>query len=97
MGAALKSGYNSHYVITNKKGFALTTEEPDMYNEVVVNQESQITPVFIYTMDVDALRPVATEWARSVMEQQHQQPNTPTSMGETATTSPAPVSAGGLW
>ncbi len=37
-----------------------------MYNEIVVSQESQITPVFIIQRDPENLRTKAAEWARTV-------------------------------
>lgn len=53
---ALKSGYNSHYVIVNPSGTVPPTAEIQnptgpLYDEVVIPQESQIVPVYVIRLD----------------------------------------------
>ena len=45
---AIKTGYQSHYVRVNQKG-----KIGDEYDEIIVNQESQILPAYIITLDVE--------------------------------------------
>lgn len=58
-GKALKSGFNSHYVITKKDGFPLTADDKqsvedsdefgaDCFDELLISQESQALPAFIF-------------------------------------------------
>jgi len=49
-GATLFRGYQSHYVRTSLNGMPLTTEENE-YDEIVVNQESQVCPLFIVQIE----------------------------------------------
>jgi hypothetical protein len=46
MGAPLKSGYNSHYVLTKKDGSVFDQSQDngnELYNELIVGQESQVS------------------------------------------------------
>ena len=53
MGKAIKPGYNTHYVVTQKDGFCYKYNDykGELYNEIVINQESQIVPAFIFAID----------------------------------------------
>eukprot|EP01126_Amoeba_proteus_P038687 TRINITY_DN4045_c0_g2_i10.p1 TRINITY_DN4045_c0_g2~~TRINITY_DN4045_c0_g2_i10.p1 ORF type:complete len:266 (+),score=40.88 TRINITY_DN4045_c0_g2_i10:220-1017(+) len=47
-GTALKTGYNSHYICVNRDGSVCEKSSmSDHYDELVIEQESQITPAFI--------------------------------------------------
>jgi hypothetical protein len=49
-GSNLRRGYQSHYVITNGKGMP-TERGTSQYDEIVINQESQVCPAFIIELD----------------------------------------------
>jgi len=57
MGLAIKAreGYNSHYVITKQDGnvFQEIGERP-VYDELVIDQESQVTPAFVLQLSTDS-------------------------------------------
>jgi len=61
-GMALKSGYNSHIVRTNKRGTIYHEEDDVLCDEMVVNQESQILPAFIIELSVDSCLAVYEKW-----------------------------------
>jgi len=49
-------GYNAHYVLTKKDGFAVTQKgESPMYDELVVPEESQVAPAFIILSKIQCL------------------------------------------
>jgi len=64
MGHPLVNGYQSHYVLTTKKGFPLTEgdKEIPIYDEIVIGQESQVVPLFLLRIDEDSIREVLSDW-----------------------------------
>jgi len=63
-GSAIMNGYNSHFIVTNKKGEIADPGERECYNEIVVPQESQIVPAFLFVLNqADAVR-CHQNWAR---------------------------------
>jgi len=67
MGTATKSGFNSHYVVTDKKGQATTKPtQSELFNEIVINQEAQIVPAFILCITPASLSAVASLWSRDI-------------------------------
>lgn len=85
--AAMKRGYNSHYVIVNAEGVVPGTDvtsrkketESDsdsngtaqklenlLYDEIVIPQESQITPVYIVRFDTKKISSLArnNQWKK---------------------------------
>jgi hypothetical protein len=66
LGSALKSGYNSHYVLTNKDGNIY--DEGVVCDEIVVNQESQILPAFIISLDPESCIKAFDNWSRVIVE-----------------------------
>ena len=66
LGSALKSGYNSHYVLTNKEGNIY--DKGIICDEIVVGQESQILPAFIITLDPESCLKEFNKWERVVVE-----------------------------
>jgi len=54
-GARIKGGYQSHYVVTTLEGFPFIEkdylENQSQYNEIVIDQESQMLPIFILEVD----------------------------------------------
>jgi len=51
LGTAIKPGYNSHYVRTSRFGKVATAETDTTFDEIVVPQEAQIVPAFIFSFD----------------------------------------------
>jgi hypothetical protein len=69
LGSPIKSGYNSCYVVTNKKGHAY--DPIDDYgtlkcDELVISQESQALPAFIITLDPNSASKEYEYWQRVV-------------------------------
>jgi len=50
MGKPVQAGYNSHYVLTSKDG-EVWGGEKEHYDELMIEQESQIVPIFILRID----------------------------------------------
>jgi len=51
MGKVITPGYQSHYVLTTGKGMPLETIKKDgFYDEIVINQESQVCPAYIFEL-----------------------------------------------
>jgi len=51
LGGPIKAGFNSHFIVASRDGRCLTTSQDEMYNELVVPQESQVVPAFIFTVE----------------------------------------------
>jgi len=64
-GAALKSGYNSHFVSTDKQGFP-KPPTGEFFTEVVIPQESQISPAFIFEICPSNVSAKKHDWTRTV-------------------------------
>ena len=58
----MTNGFNSHFVVTNRKGEAVTTEEEETFDEIVIPQESQIMPAFIFHISSDTTTSEAKRW-----------------------------------
>jgi len=55
-GGAIKPGYNSHYVVTDSAGIVISTVlDTNKYDELVVDQECQVLPVFVLSVDVEQI------------------------------------------
>jgi len=67
-GTAIKSGFNSHYVVTNKTGEAITQPDTETFNEIVVPQEAQIVPAFLVGIAKKGLKKVRSQWLASTTE-----------------------------
>jgi len=53
-GTIVKPGYQSHYVCTDNKGMPYPKITPDyknVYDEIVINQESQVAPAYLLMLD----------------------------------------------
>lgn len=68
-GQALKNSYNSHYVLTCRDG-NIHSERAKFYDdscdEVIVNQEVQILPAFIVTLNVESCESEMKNWERVI-------------------------------
>jgi len=57
LASAIKPGYNSHYVLTCRNGMVITQIETEtFYDELVVDQESQVLPAYILVLDHNNIR-----------------------------------------
>jgi len=67
LGTALKSGYQSHYVITSLDGAPTQKQmDKDYYDELVIDQQSQVLPVFLLTIDPSNFSQLVTEFNREI-------------------------------
>ena len=64
MGVVIKAGYNSHYVLTNKKGHVLGPSDKEICDELIVCQESQILPAFIIKLNTESALKELLNWER---------------------------------
>jgi len=53
LGSAIRAGYQTHYVCTQKNGNCCITNQEDCFNEIVVEQESSITPIYIIQLELE--------------------------------------------
>jgi len=51
LGKPLTRGYHSHYVHTSRNGEVLEKFNENFHDELVVNQESQVLPIFLLVLD----------------------------------------------
>ncbi len=71
-GQPIKNGYNSHYILTCRDG-NIHNERLQFYDEscdeIVVNQEVQILPAFIVTLNVDSCNRELKNWERVIADE----------------------------
>ncbi len=74
-GQPLKNRYNSHYVLTNKHG-EIHTDATDKYicDEIVVNQEGQLLPAFIITLNIASCEKELKNWERVIADEKERGP-----------------------
>jgi len=65
-GLPIKSGYQSNYVVTGRDGQIHVNRSEPAYNEIVIPQESQVMPIYLLELKLDATMRVATEFQRVV-------------------------------
>jgi len=66
VGASLVSGYNSHYVVVDSEGHipdATKDEDQELFDEIVIQQEAQIVPVYVLRFDSQALKSFLEGWS----------------------------------
>jgi len=69
MGRPMQGGYNSHYVITDKNGNCIEKQRDGIfYDEVVIPNENQIVPAFIFEIDQSNFKELFDEWDRDVID-----------------------------
>lgn len=65
---SLQSGFNSHYVVVNRNGNTPSREEKNtkskLYDEIVINQESQIAPAYIVRLNPTEASKYLEDWSR---------------------------------
>eukprot|EP01125_Pyxidicula_operculata_P013176 TRINITY_DN4359_c0_g2_i3.p1 TRINITY_DN4359_c0_g2~~TRINITY_DN4359_c0_g2_i3.p1 ORF type:complete len:1736 (-),score=241.48 TRINITY_DN4359_c0_g2_i3:164-5371(-) len=67
-GAAMMGGYSSHYVCTTKDGYPTSKPVKNHYDEIVIEQEVQIAPVYILTIDTSNIPNLLKEFQREIPE-----------------------------
>jgi len=68
-GAAIKAGYQSHYVVTERTGMPPKSIcNGNVYDELVIPQESQITPAFVIEIGFSGLAQLRLDWNREVLD-----------------------------
>jgi len=65
LGCPLQSGFNSHYVLTNRHG-GIRVDKEKHFAEIVVEQESQILPAFILCIDTSQILDLMKEFHRDI-------------------------------
>jgi len=66
-GTIIKPGYQAHYVCTDNKGMPypkLTYDYKNVYDEVVINQESQVAPAYVLMLDPTSFPKLIVEFNR---------------------------------
>jgi len=58
------NGYMSHFVVTTRSGETPPKPTTEMFDEFVIPQESQITPAFVFDMNLGSLKRIIKEWNR---------------------------------
>jgi len=66
VGTPLKTGYQSHYVVTTSSGLPVKTPSQNCFDELVINQEAQVVPAFILKLDISNLNEVLENFNRSI-------------------------------
>jgi len=66
LGGAIKPGYNMHYVVTDKDGSCLRTPDDHHFDELVVDQETQIVPILVIELDGKATKEASRNMDRQV-------------------------------
>jgi len=70
LGKPMQGGYNSHYVVTNKNGSCIDKRQHDgtFYDEIVIPNENQIVPAFVFEIDPSNFKQVFEEWDRIICD-----------------------------
>jgi hypothetical protein len=70
LGRPIKSGYQSNYVLTNREGNPCTKHVQDgkFYDELVLEQESQVVPIYIFTFDRKQLAEASQKFSREIVD-----------------------------
>jgi len=66
MGAAIKPGYNSHFVITKQDGYCVSDSSDTGCDELVVEQEAQIVPIYVVELDASTTKILTETWKRDI-------------------------------
>jgi len=68
-GKPIKSGYQSHYILTAREGIAITgplSDEPKNYDELVISQDVQALPSYIISVDKTKVANLVEEMKREI-------------------------------
>jgi len=67
LGKGIVSGYNSHFILTNKDGSIFSGVGEAFYDEFVVAQESQICPAYVMSINTDTISKVGQDFEREAV------------------------------
>jgi len=67
LGAAIKPGYNSHYVLTESNGDVYSDPSKEIFDEIVIGQESQVVPVYLVEISHTDLDRFRQSYEREIM------------------------------
>jgi len=67
-GKPIPAGYQSCYVHTTRVGKVCESRESEFYDEIVVNQETQVIPVFLLSIQAQSIALQLSMWQRDVKE-----------------------------
>jgi len=68
-GESLKVGYQSHYVLTTNRGMPFDKiEVKNIFDEIVVDQESQVAPAYVLTLDSKTFPALIRDFERRTSE-----------------------------
>lgn len=56
------SSYNSHYVLVNASGMIPDYENDELFDEIVIPQESQVTPAYVVKVATEGLPKAMKRW-----------------------------------
>jgi len=68
MGTHIKRGYQSNYVVTTRSGLPIGEARNEMYDEIVIEQQSQVVPIFIIELEKENLEQLFAEFNRTIIE-----------------------------
>jgi len=68
IGSALKGGYQSHFIVTNKEGMPVENPVEECFSELVIFQEAQCVPAFILRVDKTNLNALLLKYQRTIVE-----------------------------
>jgi len=67
LGLPIDTGYQSHYVITNRKGNPVTKKKTkDIFDEIVLAVDAQVIPVFLISIDVKSVLELSIYFNREI-------------------------------
>jgi len=70
LGKALQSGYQSHYVLTQRNGLISAPDGKEVYDELVLNQEAQVVPAYLIKISRSNIKKLKDHWNRSTIAKQ---------------------------
>jgi len=67
LGAFIDPGYQSHFILTNRDGLPCTLRQDFFFNELVIDKESQIVPIFLVTVLQSSLLGLLKDYTREIV------------------------------
>jgi len=71
LGSHIISGYQSHYIVTTRDGFPFKEEnfgDQRMFDEYVIDQESQVVPIFLIEVNSSNFSLIGNQYARDIIQ-----------------------------
>jgi len=66
LGVTIDSGYQSHYVITNREGIPLSKIRKNYYDEIVLAIDPQVIPLFLLSLSMKTVMTLSKEFNREI-------------------------------